>query len=270
MPTVIKDLIEGATLSADKDGLDAVRTFLVEDQDGVEPSKLILAAGHAEIPRIGSPHPTIPLARCVRLSVAPANSSCNKKFLINANYSTKGDGSSQQGEKPQITIGTTTSSAETDFDVNGDLIQVSHLLLLDGSDYSANVREDIQFPSVEVQIPSTVARFSRRDKRNPLEAALKYTAKLNSAPFLNMPAGSWLCTRIEGTSEDRGATWSSSYEFQLGRRNEVGVITWDATVVYTFPPGYKENKPLPWQVVGKGIKNVVLYEREDFNALGLI
>lgn len=267
MPTVVKDLIEGASLSGDKDGLDTTRTFLVEDQEGVETAKLWLAAGHADIPRIGQAHPSIPGARCTKLQVAPVNSSSNKKFLVTANYTTKTDQNEQ--DKPQMSIGTTTSSSETEFDIEGELIQVSHDLLLDGDRSSGKIRKDVQFPTVEVQVPSTVARFSRKDRNHPLQTALKYTATVNRTTFLGMPPGSWLCTRIEGTSEDRGVTWDSSYEFQLGRPDEKGKITWDATVVYTFPPGYKEAGPQPWQVKDEGIKNVVLYRREDFNALRL-
>ena len=86
------------------------------------------------------------------------------------------------------------------------------------------------------------------------------------------PDRTWLCTRIDGQSQDGGVSFVVTYEFQIRRGPYLSEATpptyqgWDAVVVYIDP---ETDKPIQEPVWGETIKLVRVYPEMDFAALNI-
>jgi hypothetical protein len=102
--------------------------------------------------------------------------------------------------------------------------------------------------------------FSRREGFSPAFKSRNFVGRTNSGTWGGDPPGSWLCTRIEGVSDDGGQTFNVTYEFQYN------IDTWLATVVFIDPD---TGRPPENLIEGEGLKQVQVYPRVDFNLLNL-
>jgi len=257
MPRVTEDLIEGNSLTRDANGYTIRRVFLVEELSGAPSQITFLAANTPPVPVYGEAHPTVSGLVCSSVEVEAVSQS---QARVVATYGLLSTSVVPDEKQPaQISVGSSVQSVSTNKDVNGEVLLVEHIFESE-TDGETSLDYQAQTGEVELQVPQTVVRFSRRENRHPLYKSIAYTNKLNANGFLGDPPGYWMCTRIEGHSDDGGLTYQVEYEFQ---RNENG---WKAEVVFIDP---ETNAPPPDVKQGFGLKTFEMYKRADFSQIGL-
>lgn len=243
------DLIEGAQLTETSDGIETTRIFLVTNLVDANPeSKLFEALQTGGLPQFREAHPSIPNLFVSNRSVESEAGSATQ-FRVTVLYKHLGG---EEGIAEDITIGSTVRNTKTALDVNGAQITVSFL----GEDEVLKTEP----AEVSIQTPQMILTFIRKENSAPFEKAKRFVGTINSTPIFEDSARIWLCTRLEGISNDAGSTFRVSYEFQ---RNEQ---TWDATVVFIDPV---IKRPPVGVVIGNGIETKQVYRTEDFSVLGL-
>jgi len=267
MATVRPEILDGASLSNSADGVETVRVFIVENVTGDAKTKMINAILAPGVPQLGEAHPGKPDIFVKSHSVAPIDP---KTFRIEAHYKPLDwdEKEPDDTEPPEISISTTIETVTTNFDRDGKLIEVEYSgQALDAEGNYITKDFEPQTVALEVQVPVTRLRFSRKETTNSYLKNRQNKGKVNSQTWLGDPPRSWLCTDI--SSDFAGDGWKVSYEFQLAdeRRLEQGgslIRTWDATAVFTNPA---TGRAVRGATIGNGILLVPYYQEADFNAL---
>ena len=157
-------------------------------------------------------------------------------------------------------VGSTVQGGTTQKDVQGNAITVRHVFPSDHEDPEFAGRTITQGADVELSIPQLVLTETRKERATPANTARAYVGSVNQFAIFGGAARTWLCTRIEGTTNDAGATYEVTYEFQYAEQ------TWDAVVVFRDP---NTQRPVDAPEEGEGIKTVQVYRVANFAALGL-
>lgn len=259
MTTVKADLIEGAACTVSKDGSTATRVFHVSDlglASDVTASYVLQAAIDAPgIPIMGAIHPTIPEIVVQSVSAAPLGA--GQIIAVTVSYSAPATKNNppQLGEKPRIELGTSLVAGKTQKGYS----------LFTGKQVDLTLTPDAatklppQTAMVDVSIPLSTIRYTRRESTDPRAVARKYVGKINKNITGIYPKHSLLCSAITGSSDDGGATYVVTYEFQ---DNPDG---WDIDVVYLI-----DNNPVSVPSVRLGtLAHYAVYADIDFNKLGL-
>jgi hypothetical protein len=278
--TLYSDIIEGSGLEHTADGFKVTRIFILDGCTGGPDAVLYQAISSPFVPPRGQFHPTIPglalsTRRCAPIQNSP--SQCMVTLVYEQiNWRLIAD-ESKPGE---CTIGGTVQSISTNVDYFGNPIVVFYNSV-DPTTNATTVK--YQSGTINVNMPQLICRMSRKEPQNPLQKAKQFLNKFNSAPFLGDDPQMWLCTRIEGTTQDGGETFLVNYEFQL---NPGG---WLATAVYQDPTNGGQVpadadiniivnpiniptmsiQPSPY-TSGNGVAQFIVYGGADFNALNLI
>lgn len=268
---LIQDLIEGASITENESGFEVTRIFIVTEVSGDPASKMYQALNTAGIPIRGDFHPTVP---SVQVDTRTATPLSQDQMRVEVTYRVLPSSSLPPGENemPTITVGATVQEQETNLDINGEVMTVSHTYTEEEAaelpkrpnqvtNDDGTVTEE-QVGTINVNIPQLILKFSRREKRDPYDKAFEYVGYVNSSIFYNVNPGCYLCTRIEGTSTDGGKTYQVDYEFQFNNEG------WFATVVYVDP---EKNAPLSDATAetDTDIRTFTIYGSKDFNALNL-
>lgn len=251
------DVVEGGSLSETQDGYEVVRIAWVEDLTGRAEERLYNAVRAAGVPRYGDPHPSIQNLRVVQRSAAFEGGKDRVIVTLTyrvpqANESPPSDpaGNTQAGI---VRVGSTVQGGTTQKDVDGDPIVVKHKL-------QGSTAFTTQGADVELSIPQHVLSETRKERSTPANTSRAFTGKVNQFAIWGGAARTWLCTRIDGTTNDGGLTYEVTYEFQFNDQ------TWDATVVFRDP---ETGRPVDAPVAREGIKTVQVYQVANFAALGL-
>lgn len=260
--SVKANIIKGETLSEDADGFRSVVVYQVTGLSGNANARLYNALLADGVPQFGEPHPVIGGIRVSDRQAKPVSGSSTTGVEITITYEAlKPESQPPDDTQPaQVSVGSSLESTVTQLDISGNQILVSHTFVEDDEDGNVQTRTRTQGGEVEYQVPSMVLRFTRRESAAPDGKANAYVGKVNSDIFGGQPAHGWLCTRIEGTSDDGGQTYTVTYEFQRNKES------WLATVVYIDP---ETGRPPPGLVAGQGIKQVQVYEAVPFSGLNL-
>jgi hypothetical protein len=253
MSASIADTIEGATLRQEDDGkISLTRTFIVTGLSGTASQRLYEALSVTGIPAYRAAHPTVSGLVCasreaVAIDHEQARVVCTYKTLTIqlATPSDTGD--------CQMTVGGSVQSQDTNLDYAGDVIKVYYNTTADGTPVTVSVMK-----------PQCSVRYSRLEPAAPYAKSMQYQGKTNSDTFLGEAAGTWLCTRLEGTSTDGGESFQVEYEFQFNPNG------WDATVIWTDP----ETGNPPYDVDDAvnhphAMKTVQMYTQIAFSGLNL-
>lgn len=296
MGTLVRiDIVEGAETREDADGIEVIRIALVENLSGNGDAKLLDAINTPGIPKIGDPHPSIPLINVFNRSAVPAKSSSKATVRISYKLLEAFEEEADDTKLPTIDVGSTTQTMRTSRFINdvsnpadpkpppepdpanpdqdGRTMIVSYQFPQDPNS-TVEVVADPQAVFVDIQVPSTVLRLSRKEFLSPLINSINFVGRVNKNPILgDIVARTWLCIRIDGKSNDGGITYNITYEFQRAISEDFDGVEssgWDATITYIDdsngkpPPDIRSTKQL-----GKAVKIFQVYPEKDFAELNL-
>ena len=260
--SVTKNIITGESVSEGPDGFRATVVYHLTGVTGNPEQRVASALFTAGIPQPGDPYPGIAGLRVHSRTATPITDSTTTAVKVVVQYEQlKVDQQpADSTQLPQISVGGSLNQVTTQKDVFGNQITVSHTFDQADADGNITTTTKTQGGEVEVQVPATVFQYVRREPISPGILSLEYVGKINGSFFAGADAGKWLCTRIEGQSDDGGQTYTVTYEFQ---KNDDG---WDATVLYIDPD---TGRPPIGLVEGEGIKTVQVYRMADFGQLNL-
>jgi hypothetical protein len=262
MPSVIAHLLDGEELTHTSQGYEARVSYQVENVFGNESSRLYTAMQADGVPPIGEPHPTVP-----NISVVDRQAKCYPNspntVRVDVVYRTPEPGEKLAGEgEGVVSLSTTVQTAETQFDAYFDPIRVTYTGESIDEDGNLVTTTTTQTATVSIQEPSTVLRITRRESTPRFEEAIAYVGKVNSRFWSRGLPRQWLCTGITADTDDDGATYIVTYEFQ----HNPSLSGWDITVAWQ-----DENGNIPEDATdGNGLKrNVQVYPERDFAQLGV-
>ncbi len=272
---IAQDLIEGASIQRTRDGYTATRTFQVAGLSGDAGVRMASALVADKIPQPGDKHPSV-----IGMTVSSVSATFQGPTLalVTVQYATEKAKDKQPNNDPaQISVGATLQSTSTTNDFKKNIIQVKFLSpaaltawqeSLGSGDDPPQPEATIQTGEVQVQIPCVVLRYTRREKMSPQKNAMAYVGKINSGTFAGQKEKTWLCTRIDGTSNDNGKTFVVDYEFQFKEN------TWDSEVVYidratNYPPDMPLGTKLSSSGPYFGTTTAQVYETVNFKELKL-
>jgi len=241
----IEDLVN-TTASQSGEGLEVQRSFHVTDIPGNANAKPTFALNADKIPNLGDPHPSDGTLFAVSKNVSFIDSD-NARVTVNyripryelGDPPPGGAGPTQappDSQKGTITVGSSLSSGETNVDRKGKQLIVDHKVLLPEilpADFTGppelvlTIVEQVR--TVSIQRPQAVIRVQRVEAGNPSVKARNFVGTVNnraiSSSTLDGPRF-WLCTRVDGVSNDGGFLFNVTYEFQHNRNRWMGFVEW--------------------------------------------
>ena len=251
-------LIDGESASVTNNGIQIDSKYQVDSIVGAKDEIAYFATLAPGIPRHGNAHPKIANIWVQRVHSAiipskPTSAIVQVTWGFPSSFGSTGNFGNEPSDDslPSIEVSTTLESATTNMDIDGNPIQVSKIVSDEGSQTST---VETQGGTVEFQQPMIVVRYRRREPQSPGTKAKRFIGTINSGIVFGDPIHTWLCTRIDGVSDDGGNSYNVSYEFQHN------VDTWDATVVYIDP---ETGKSPPDISVGDGLKTGIPIFRPD-------
>lgn len=290
--TVNVDITDGPSVEITKDGPRASRIARVSGLLGDGASRLWWATNAPGIPKYGDHHPVIlglPLSR-IHAVLASEGTTDIATVTLDYFYPTGGnmhfanvDGV-RDAVLPQLEIVSTVQPAQTQRAYwaapprTEESDQPEPVWLRWREDPSLRIPAEegppgpwqYQGGQIDFQEPMMVFRYARREPSETYigDKARAFIRHINSqaifgdpnVPGTGDPPRTWLCTRIDGVSDDAGLTYNTTYEFQY--RSE----TWDPVLVFTDP---ETGKPVPFPVWGESIRQVRVFPLANFFELGL-
>lgn len=290
--TVIKELLSHAAASDSGTDTTTTRGFHVSNIPGPPEGKPIEAMKAVGIPRLGDPHPTAGfLFATDRTSRMIDVDQCEIVVQYKIPKPSEGDPSpglgggvegpvpgTQETDGGTISVGATATPVQTYRDRNGSLMRVGSIIEKEkqvtdpntGVKAKQTVQEaTIQIRQAEYLNPLVVMRVERTESGSPEQVARRFVGTVNSAPLGIGSSGlrkddprTWLCTRIDGTSNDGGQTYHVTYEFQYNP------ASYDFHAVFINP---ETGQPQfdPDFITGEEEQNYRVYDEADFNDLGI-
>ena len=261
--TLVADQPSGERIELTRTGPRITRSYLVKDLVGSPDHRLHNAFFVSGIPQMGSFHPAIAGAFVGRVSAShlpdsPTQARVEVEWGFFAGeqddqfFNTPDDNA-----VPQLEVSATTVTKIKRKDVNGTPIILNHTFLDIDEDAGTSTPRDgpPQVAAVQFQEPQHIVISRRRETQNPRARALRHLGTINSTSVFGDGPRYWLCTQLDGFTDDRGATWNVTYAFQ---RN---IDTWDAEVIYKNPA---TGEGVPDPVPDVGTKTVQMYPATDF------
>ena len=274
MATVIADITEG-TIRRDTNGWSATRVFDVESTGGSpieKPYNAILAIESAQNVVYGSPHPVIPGIGVISLSVEHVDRDPDI-YRVAVEYGNEaaggGAGSDELGAETFSVAGQTISE-DTIFDARGNILQTTYVARTVTSQFDVFTETATQVHRVSVDRPTFALIFTRVEPRDAFDAARLFNARVNSAPFLGLPAKTVLM-RISSDEIDDGrhrVTYDAVYNPR----------TWMAEIRTSVDGRVPEDVgrvrgadglPLGGLASGQGVSLRDMYPDADFSILAL-
>ncbi len=268
-------VVEEGSASISSTGTTIIEKYQVEEISVSEQGSRFFAMFAPGMPRFGEEHPAIGgiFVQEVR-SETLVGDPTKAEVVVTWGLPTGGAGGGFDNDPgddavASVEIATTLQSVSTALDVNGVQIIIDKTVL----DQDGDPIFDEQPGEVLYQMPMTVVRFRRRELFSPGDKSKLYVGTVNTNPvFGDDPAHTWLCTRIDGISDDGAQTFNVTYEFQRAPQrydHEFLFETWDATALWIDP---ETNLAAPDINIQQqdGIKtNIRVYSETDFELLNL-
>lgn len=231
--------IEGERFWTDRDGPHAVQVAQVNGLTGNPAVRLYRATRAPGIPRYGEYHAAIPYLPVTNVEAVYADPGTSDIAIITITYGFETSGTqyflNEPGDTtatlPQIEILTTVQPVRTQFEIDpetGNKKQIVVRYILE-DEATGTSTEAEQGGSVEYMLPMETVRYMRREVRDPQFKAREYIGTINVYSVFGDAPHMWMCTRLGGPSDDGGATFNVTYEFQ--RHPD----SWDVVVVPTDP-----------------------------------
>ena len=239
------DQPDGATTRQTVNGWRVQRTAYVTGLTGDYHQRMAQAIGANGIPDLHTAHPEIDDLFVWSLDATPAGPTA---AIVQITYGTNNAHHLTGLNRPAVVeVGASLVQRVTYEDASGEPLLVT---LGEGEDAPSQIAQAVKLS------PQTTLRFNRLESTSPASKARTYVGKVNDSTFQTSGAGTWLCTAISGRSNDGGATYEVSYDFQYN------ADSWQPLVVYIDPAS---GKPHPDATAS----TAVIYDDVDFDGLEL-
>ena len=243
--TVVADIVEQPPrCSNTRQGIVAIRSFIVTAITGATSAATLVydALGISGIPLRGDSYPANATYSCDDIEVEAispnqARVTCTYRVLSSVT------GPPGNSITPLVSCGSSLQQQEVGRNNAGALMKVGY----------TPSGGTIQYASVtaQKQTPQFIYRVSRRETSAPVAKAMANVGYVNTDTFKTMAAGTVLCSRIEGNSNDEGLSWIVEYEFiynpqgwlfggwYVDENNQVPSDAANGGDIYTDGNGYK-------------------------------
>ena len=275
----IEDLVNSSG-NESAEGTEVTRAFHVTNIPGNASAKTSFALSAPKIPNLGDAHPTFSTLSAISKGVSFIDSD-NARVTVQYRRPRFSQGQTPAGgvgqpnvatNPGQISVGASITTRDTVVDRLGNLITVAHDVLLPevlpagfvGPPANVPTRVE-QVRTVQIQQPQTVLRVQRVENGSPDVKARIFVGTVNKKAVgknnLDGPR-KWLCSRIDGTSNDGGTTYNVTYEFQHN------FLEWGAFVEWIDP---ETGLPVPFKDRNTNEESFFyeVYREEDFTSLNI-
>lgn len=287
---VIVDTTDGPSVEITKDGPRATRTSTVKGLRGNGAARLWWAINAPRVPRYGDEHPVIRGLPVSRVYAALASERTTDIAIVTCEYYHPTGGNLhfaniaevRDSSLPQLEITSTVQAATTQFylDAQGGKHQILLPYTRTNEETQTSEVLPLQAGTVEYQLPMTVFRYMRRertpvdvirDKSREFVGTIDAVSAIHGTPIFGEGATNfWMCTRLDGVSDDAGRTSNVAYEFQ--RHPE----TWNPVLIYVDPltqlpvidPDV-DSLGVAVNATANGIGRFRIYQEKDFERLEL-
>ncbi len=256
-----EDLIDGNSgTNILRKGWTFVRMYKVSGLTGDGFAKVKSAYNEPDIPKLGDTHPDEPSVIVKETNIV---SVASDTVEIAVKYAAP-DLLQPSTTSVIIEVGSTLSQVDTNIDVNGNILQTQYtypLLYAETPEFAGKTINHAGM--VPRLIPEPTLRLTRLEDESPLIKSSIYVGKINSQIFEDGAPGTWMCTGIEGNSQDSGFTYTVTYSFQFrpdGWGQQIVFISSDTGE----PPVFAN--PTEFNL---GVRSYQIYEAIDFNQLDL-
>lgn len=262
------DIIEGAALRTQADEIIINRRFIVKDVIGPRPNRLINADQVSGIPNVGDPYPVVtdPMVFCAGKTTKPIlNSSGQYEIMCIYEPRTSENQTPDDNGPATKSVGGSVHGVDTTNKVDREG-NITTIVLERKNQPEEKDNLPKQTGVVTKQIPTFSLIFNRHEVNSPSDRARLFVGKMNEGTFEGFGEGAVLCTRIEGTTSNGGASYQVTYEFQV-KDDENG---WIPEVVYIDQDTDKELVDAAFSPPDDiTLLSVNIYELADFNLLNL-
>ena len=253
----IKELDQSRQATESVDGFSATVVYNVT---GV--SSETKALEHAGLPRIGDQHPE--RRGAIVLSVNSRTARGVEVFVVTVNYGVPQADQSFQPAVPGATgiieLGAASTVLSTNRDIiTGDPIILKHTYVEQLATGDVDRRTETQGGEVEYEVTLPLLIQRRQETFAPVRRSQQYGNTINKFRIWGFEKETLLCLPITAISNDGGATYTVTYQFQAA-------ITWLAEARFRDKT---TGKPPVDIVQDIGIVNVNVFQKSDFSDLGL-
>lgn len=240
IPTAnVKLHIEGERFWVDRDGPHAIQVAQVVGLTGNPAVRLYRAMLAPGIPRYGEYHPAVPFLPVSNVEAVYADKGTSDIAIVTITFGFAAGGTqyftNEPGDTlatlPQLEVLTTVQPARTEFEfdpASGGRKQIIVSNFVEDPETGTSM-EVTQTGSVEFMLPMETVRYMRRELYNPQSKSRLYLGHINSHSVFGDPPHWWLCSHLGGPTDDGGASYNVTYEFQ---RNS---DSWNPVLVPTNP-----------------------------------
>ena len=262
--SVEKDVLEGTNLGFGFQGYDAVEVI---DVYGTTGSTVLERMYNAQllnnVPLWGDLHPSIPNMRVISKRVTPLGADAtNVRIQI---FWGRPEPFTQPASTAAVDAtvfsGVTIREFPTLFDKDGVQLKTER---------TNGTETEVQTQIARINFPVLVLGATRKEPTNPADKAATYVNTVNSIPIWGEAARRWLCTRLEGTSDDGGDSFDVTYEFQRSPLLRYGPnITesysgWENVNVHSV-----DGRPIENPTFGETLTITQVFEAQNFANLNL-
>lgn len=251
---IVVNLINGAAVTEDENGYATTMACQVSGLVG-SPDEIVYAAMTTPgIPQRGDYHAAIPDVR-VASREGKAIDAGTVEILVHYKNLNPKDQLPDAAQPAQIEVLTSIQEVETNRDKDDNLMKVT---------YNSSEGETVdQVVTVRKNEPQTIVRYSRKEPLSPGDKAKSFVGTVNAAPVFNDPERFWLCSRIDGSSDDGGKSYTVVYEFIRNRD------TWDVVARYVDPATGMTPGDVTFGDQANGTAVFEVYPQSDFFELGI-
>lgn len=284
-------LIERGFVSVGPQGTTAQYVWRVKNIGGPVELRTALAIHATGIPQYGAWHSFLGVAVSNVRAELVKDSTTQADVTVDYGLSVEGGGGWFDNVPSEIVdaqweVATTVQSTTTNMYQAGPRKGQQIVLFHIERDEEGEVSETReQYGEVAYQQAMSMVIGRRRENFSPGVAvpngrlrSIMYVNHTNKTPYFGDPAGSWLCTRMGGASDDNGVTWNVTYEFQrrepqtarglteAGGTWEISLDGWDTLAVYRDPV---TKEPIKVTDPNNELAKVTNYPYAEFHELRL-
>jgi len=275
--STIKKIIEGASVRQTTTSMEIADVYYLDDlSPGEQMQEDALAT--PGVPQMGDYHPRQSTLKVQSREVEATGGQFSATVRVTySNQQPSGGGGNSGGpqtpdDPARVSVGATVQQAERDFDAAGIQIIIPAWSTTNADNKAVTYPR--QTRSVPVLVPQVTRRYTRIETADPQSLAMAYVGRVNSYRWNNGEATTWLCTGINGETDDDGLTWTVSYDFQYQTQIVSGLERgWQIIVTAIDPatgnPADGAEPPVGAQPSGLGTRWVSAYNIADFRNLNL-